>query len=188
MGYVIVPWSGLSPQLQIACSFQKKPARNFKVCVNKPSDPLEHSHKKRRKHRSAKRLWKPMSRISTNQQLFKAAAWYAGKRVTLNHLLAWIATRIRDILGLNHWTWAIWAMILRVPNWYPTATTPPNLPHRHLEAIQPRDVWYCWWRENPPFGYIKPCLVGGWFETYASQIGSFPQGSGWKWKIFETTT
>ena len=30
-------------------------------------------------------------------------------------------------------------------------------------------------------------LVGGFnpFEKYARQIGSFPQGSGWKYKIFE---
>ena len=25
-------------------------------------------------------------------------------------------------------------------------------------------------------------------EKYARHIGSFPQGSGWKWKIFATTT
>ena len=33
-------------------------------------------------------------------------------------------------------------------------------------------------------------LVGGWanpFEKYARQFGSFPQLSGWTWKIFETT-
>ena len=37
---------------------------------------------------------------------------------------------------------------------------------------------------------MKQCLVGGWtnpFEKYARQIGSFPQGSGWKQKMFETT-
>ena len=34
-------------------------------------------------------------------------------------------------------------------------------------------------------------LVGGWtnpFEKYAHQIESFPQGSGWKYIIFDTTT
>ena len=34
-------------------------------------------------------------------------------------------------------------------------------------------------------------LVGGWtnpFEKYDRQIGSFPQGSGWKYKMFEITT
>ena len=32
-------------------------------------------------------------------------------------------------------------------------------------------------------------LVGGWtnpLQKYARQVGSFPQGSGWKWKMFET--
>ena len=36
-----------------------------------------------------------------------------------------------------------------------------------------------------------PFLVGGWtnpIEKYARQIGNLPQGSGWKEKIFETTT
>ena len=37
---------------------------------------------------------------------------------------------------------------------------------------------------------IKTELVGGFkpSQKYARQIGSFPQGLGWKQKIFETTT
>ena len=34
----------------------------------------------------------------------------------------------------------------------------------------------------------QTCLVGGWtnpFEKYVRHIGSFPQISGWKYKIFE---
>ena len=39
---------------------------------------------------------------------------------------------------------------------------------------------------KPSYGH----LVGSFnpIERYDRQIGSFPQGSGWKWKIFETTT
>ena len=38
---------------------------------------------------------------------------------------------------------------------------------------------------------LQPWLGGGWTnpsEKNARQIGSFPQGSGWKKKIFENTT
>ena len=43
-----------------------------------------------------------------------------------------------------------------------------------------------WWRIQDCV-YIHPLLVGGFnpSEKYDRQIGSFPQGSGWKYKIFE---
>ena len=36
--------------------------------------------------------------------------------------------------------------------------------------------------------HIHSRLDGGWTTKNTSQIGSFPQGSWWKWKIFKTTT
>ena len=56
-------------------------------------------------------------------------------------------------------------MILECTQLVPNSNPHPNLPHRRPEAIQP---WGCDTvggseirRENPPFGDIKPCLVGG---------------------------
>ena len=41
------------------------------------------------------------------------------------------------------------------------------------------------------FSWLKQKLLGGWTkpsEKYARQIGSFPQGSGWKQELFEFAT
>ena len=47
------------------------------------------------------------------------------------------------------------------------------------------------WKLQDFQNWITDGLVGGWFQPiwkiWASPIGSFPQGSGWKLKIIETT-
>ena len=42
--------------------------------------------------------------------------------------------------------------------------------------------------EREGWGSFGAWLVGGWtnpFEKYAREVGNLPQGSGWKWNIFE---
>ena len=70
----------------------------------------------------------------------------------------------------------------------------PFVTWNHLLELQHHPVWSWinWKHPKKPLGFQVDYLVGGWtnpiWKKYAKvKLDNFPQGSGWKSKIFETT-
>ena len=67
------------------------------------------------------------------------------KRVSFNYILAWIATIIRGILGLNHWTWSILGYDLAGTQLVPNSNHPTQPATSTSWGDSTSGMWYCWW-------------------------------------------
>ncbi len=101
-----------------------------------------------------------------------------------NNYLIWVKIKgsWNPLVSYNHSTISkkiILETYVQAPLWHPKQ--PPSTRKDRLLS------WYALERKSIPGSQWTKSLVGGFnpFEKYARQIGSFPQGSGWKYKIFE---